>query len=158
MWEGGRIDDLKVVADNLPEIKCAELTMNIDLQEIFTEMNNEPKLQEPGDVSYILLMVSNEKLLPFVLKTTSSYMESLMSHLDHLFFGEKRMLPQILSSTFSHEFWRYHRHRKKWSIEVGSTTLNQGAAWEATQGEFFFSLSLHLFIYLVISIIVLESA
>ena len=64
-------------------------------------MNDFLKLQQSGHVPYIMLLVSNERPLPFVLQAPIPDLKPLPSHLKYMFLGGEGMLPVIISSKLS---------------------------------------------------------
>lgn len=78
-----------------------ELSLSIELQETVAALNDIPKFKQLGDVSYIMLPVSNERLLPSVLQAPILDLKPLPSHLKYMFLGGGGMLPVIISSKLS---------------------------------------------------------
>ena len=57
-------DGLEVAISKHLEKENEELALSTDLQETVATLNDFPKLQQSGNVPYIALLVSNERLYP----------------------------------------------------------------------------------------------
>ena len=60
---------MKVAISKHLEKENEELALSTNLQEAIAALNDFSKLQQSGNISYITLPVSNERLLPYVLQT-----------------------------------------------------------------------------------------
>ncbi|XP_038986582.1 uncharacterized protein LOC120112088 [Phoenix dactylifera] len=94
-------DGLEVAISKHLEKENEELVLSTDLQEIVAALNNFPKLQQSGNVSYIALPVSNERPLPSVLQAPIPDLKPLPSHLKCVFLGDRGTLPVIISNKLS---------------------------------------------------------
>ncbi|XP_038976085.1 uncharacterized protein LOC120107013 [Phoenix dactylifera] len=94
-------DGLEVAISKHLETENEELVLSTDLQEIVAALNNFPKLQQSGNVSYIALPVSNGRPLPSVLQAPIPDLKPLPSHLKYVFLGDRGTLPVIISNKLS---------------------------------------------------------
>ncbi|XP_038979057.1 uncharacterized protein LOC120109375 [Phoenix dactylifera] len=94
-------DGLEVAISKHLETENEELVLSTDLQEIVAALNNFPKLQQSGNVSYIALPVSNGRPLPSVLQAPIPDLKPLPSHLKYVFLGDRETLPVIISNKLS---------------------------------------------------------
>ena len=94
-------DGMEVAISKHLEKENEELALSTDLQEIVAVLNDFLKLQQPGNVPYITLPVSNERLLPSVLQAPIPDLKPLPSHLKYVFLGDEGTLPVIISSKLS---------------------------------------------------------
>ncbi|XP_038978496.1 uncharacterized protein LOC120108837 [Phoenix dactylifera] len=92
---------LEVTINKHLEKENEELVLSTNLQKIVTALNNFPKLQQSGNVSYIALPVSNERSLPSILQAPIPDLKPLPSHLKYVFFGDRGILPVIISNKLS---------------------------------------------------------
>jgi hypothetical protein len=94
-------DELEVAISKHLEKENEELALSTDLQETVAVLNNFPKLQQSGNVSYIALPISNERPLPSVLQVPIPDLKPLPSYLKYVFLGDEGTLPVIISSKLS---------------------------------------------------------
>ncbi|XP_062167000.1 uncharacterized protein LOC133873296 [Alnus glutinosa] len=94
-------DGLEVAISKHLEKENEELALSTDLQETVATLNDFPKLQQSGNVLYIVLPISNERPLPSVLQAPIPDLKPLPNYLKYMFLGDERTLPVIISNKLS---------------------------------------------------------
>lgn len=93
--------EFEVVISKHLEKEDKGLALKSYLHETVAALNDLPKLQQIGNISYIVLPVSNEKPLPSVLHAPVPDLKPLHSHLKYVFLGDGETLPVIISNELS---------------------------------------------------------
>ena len=89
-------DELEVALNKHIEKDNEELTLSTNLQENVAALNDCPKIQESGNVSYIEFPISNERLLPSILQAPILDLKPLPSHLKYVCLRDGGTLPVIM--------------------------------------------------------------
>ncbi|XVF84938.1 hypothetical protein PTKIN_Ptkin17bG0079300 [Pterospermum kingtungense] len=122
-------NELEVVISKHVEKVDDALTLSADLLETVVEFNDASMLQHSAKVSFIALPHSNKKPLPSMLQLPNPDLKSLLSLIKYVFPRDNETLLENKLESRDPGYIELHL--------VEPTTINKGAAWETTQGEFF---------------------